>query len=207
MSLGTEHGYAPVNGLEMYYEIHGSGQPLVLLHGALSATGTSFGKVLPSLAKTRKVIAVAMQVAIQYPDLVRKLVAASITYNKQGFHPGLLEGIDSLKPEDLAGSPFQEEYARTAPNPEDWPTLLEKTKRLDREFEGWTPEAIRSIQAPALIVIGDSDIVRPSTPWRSSGCSAAAWSATSPASHGPSSRCSPAPRTSRSRTAVSGCLR
>jgi len=54
-------GYAPVNGLDMYYEIHGAGQPLVLLHGALSAIGTSFGKVLPSLAETRRVIAVELQ--------------------------------------------------------------------------------------------------------------------------------------------------
>ncbi len=46
------HGYASVNGLEMYYEIHGHGRPLVLLHGALSATGTSFGKVLPSSRRT-----------------------------------------------------------------------------------------------------------------------------------------------------------
>jgi pimeloyl-ACP methyl ester carboxylesterase len=41
--------YASVNGLEMYYEVHGAGQPLVLLHGALSAIGASFGKVLPYL--------------------------------------------------------------------------------------------------------------------------------------------------------------
>ena len=50
-------GYAPVNGLEMYYEIHGStsgkSPPLVLLHGGGSTIETSFGKVLPSFAKTR----------------------------------------------------------------------------------------------------------------------------------------------------------
>jgi len=54
----TTHGYVSVNGLNMYYEIHGEihgeGQPLVLLHGAFSAIGTSFGKVLPELAKTRQ---------------------------------------------------------------------------------------------------------------------------------------------------------
>jgi pimeloyl-ACP methyl ester carboxylesterase len=42
-------GYAPVNGLEMYYEIHGSGRPLLLLHGAFSVTDTSFGAVLAPL--------------------------------------------------------------------------------------------------------------------------------------------------------------
>src|SRR5512139_898619 len=58
-------GYAPVNGLEMYYEIHGttSGKspPLVLLHGGGSTIDTSFGKVLPSFAKTRQVIAFEQQ--------------------------------------------------------------------------------------------------------------------------------------------------
>ena len=43
--------YADVHGLSMYYEIHRAGQPLVLLHGALSAIGTSFGKLLPNLAQ------------------------------------------------------------------------------------------------------------------------------------------------------------
>jgi len=38
----VESGYIPVNGLKMYYEIHGSGRPLVLLHGNLSTIGTSF---------------------------------------------------------------------------------------------------------------------------------------------------------------------
>jgi pimeloyl-ACP methyl ester carboxylesterase len=200
--------YAPVNGLEMYYEVHGAGRPLVLLHGGLSAIGTSFGTVLPDLAKNRQVIAVefqahgrtadidrpltyehladdtaallrhlgvdnadffgfsvgagvALQVAIRYPELVGKAVLGSVAVDRDGFHPGVLDGIDQLQPEHLAGSPFAEEYARTAPNPADWPTLIEKTKRLDREFVGWPHEAVRSVEAPVLIMVGDSDIVRP----------------------------------------------
>jgi pimeloyl-ACP methyl ester carboxylesterase len=200
--------YASVNGLEMYYEVHGVGQPLVLLHGALSAIGTSFGKVLPSLAETRQVIAVeqqahghtadidrplsyeqmaddtaallrhigiesadvfgwsmgggiALQITIRHPEVVRKVVVASATYNSGGVHPGILAGIGQLTPEALAGSPFEEEYARTAPNPEDWPTLIAKVKELDGRVQDWLPEAIRSIESPTLVVIGDSDIVRP----------------------------------------------
>src|SRR5689334_14261291 len=57
----VESGYAPVNGLEMYYEIHGGGQPLVLLHGNLSTIETSFGNVLPQLASTRRIIAIEQQ--------------------------------------------------------------------------------------------------------------------------------------------------
>ncbi len=98
---------------------------------------------------------------MRHPDLVRKLVVAAVTYNKDGFHPGLVAGLDRLKPEDLAGSPFQEEYARTAPNPDDWPTLIAKVKQLNREIPDWPAEAIQSIKAPTLVVIGDSDIVRP----------------------------------------------
>jgi pimeloyl-ACP methyl ester carboxylesterase len=70
-SAGTDRsphvrsGYAPVNGLKMYYEIHGTANgntpPLVLLHGGGSTIETSFGKVLPALAKTRQVIAFEQQ--------------------------------------------------------------------------------------------------------------------------------------------------
>lgn len=54
---GYRSGYASVNGLRMYYEIHGTGRPLVLLHGSLTTIDTSFGKFLPSLSDTGQVIA------------------------------------------------------------------------------------------------------------------------------------------------------
>src|SRR5581483_3214713 len=69
----AETGYASVNGLEMYYEIHGTGQPLVLLHGAFSAIGTSFGALLPELAKTRQVIAFDLQAHGRTADIDRPL--------------------------------------------------------------------------------------------------------------------------------------
>jgi pimeloyl-ACP methyl ester carboxylesterase len=53
--------FADVNGLHMYYEIHGQGKPLVLIHGAASTILTTFGAVLPELAKTHQVIAVELQ--------------------------------------------------------------------------------------------------------------------------------------------------
>ncbi|HEX3049573.1 MAG TPA: alpha/beta hydrolase [Aggregatilineaceae bacterium] len=206
--------YASVNGLKMYYEIHGTNQsadqpPLVLLHGSLSATGTSFGQVLPLLEKTRKIIAVeqqahghtadidrpltieqmgedtvallrqlgirqadffgyslgtgiALYIAIRHPAMVRKLaLAGGVTYNRQGFHPGMLEGLDGLKPEYLVGSPFYDEYMQIAPRPEDFPRLIEKVKALNKTLHDWSPDEIRSIQAPTLLIIGDADIVQP----------------------------------------------
>jgi pimeloyl-ACP methyl ester carboxylesterase len=54
-------GYAPVNGLKMYYEIHGTGKPLVLLHGAFNSINMAFGQLIPELSKKRQVIAVELQ--------------------------------------------------------------------------------------------------------------------------------------------------
>src|SRR5688500_12506145 len=59
--LNFSSGYSDVNGLKMYYEIYGEGMPLVLIHGGGSTIQTTFGRVIPHLAKNRKVIAVEMQ--------------------------------------------------------------------------------------------------------------------------------------------------
>lgn len=208
----TATGYAPVNGLKMYYEVHGQGRegarPLLLLHGAISAIGTSFGQLLPTLAGERQVIAtelqahgrtadadrplemgqlagdvaallehlgvgradvlgyslgagVAMELASRRPELVGRLVVMSVSYSTAGLHPGVLDGIDLLTPANLAGTPFEAEYAQLAPNPGDWPALLEKVKDLNRNLPEWPPERVSAIAAPTLVVIGDSDIVRP----------------------------------------------
>jgi pimeloyl-ACP methyl ester carboxylesterase len=204
----TTSGYAPVNGLDMYYEVHGTGRPLVLLHGAFSAIGTSFGEVLPYLAKSRQVIAVelqghgrtadidrpltiaqmaedtvallrhlgvdnadvfgyslgagvALEIGTRHPEVVGKLVLASVSYHKDGFHPGMLAGIENLQPEHLYGSPFHDEYVNTAPSPENFPTLVAKVKELDANLPGWPAEVVRALAAPTLIMIGDSDIIRP----------------------------------------------
>jgi pimeloyl-ACP methyl ester carboxylesterase len=203
-----QNGYVPVNGLNMYYEIHGTGQPLVLLHGAFSAIGTSFGQVLPELAKSRQVVAfelqghgrtadidrplslegmaedvaaalkelriesadvfgystgaaVSLRLAISHPDLVRKLVIASVTYNLGGVHPGLMDGLAEMKAEMMFGSPWHEEYMRIAPNPEDFGTLFAKKTQMDKEMQDLPAEAIQAIKAPTLLIIGDSDLVRP----------------------------------------------
>src|ERR1044072_3634687 len=54
-------GYAPVNGLKMYYEIHGQGNPVVLLHGSFMTITNNWPDAIPMLAKSRQVIAVEMQ--------------------------------------------------------------------------------------------------------------------------------------------------
>ena len=54
-------GYAPVNGLKMYYEVHGSGDPVVLLHGSFMTITNNWTQWIGELSKTRKVIAIEMQ--------------------------------------------------------------------------------------------------------------------------------------------------
>ena len=66
-------GYASVNGLKMYYEIHGAGAPLVLIHGGGSSIQTTFGRVLNDFAENHKVIAVEMQAHGHTADIDRPL--------------------------------------------------------------------------------------------------------------------------------------
>jgi pimeloyl-ACP methyl ester carboxylesterase len=73
MKQDSSSGYAPVNGLKMYYEIHGTGAPLVLIHAGGSTIETTFGRVLPSFAKTHQVITVEMQAHGHTADIDRPL--------------------------------------------------------------------------------------------------------------------------------------
>lgn len=87
---GPATGYAPVNGLKMYYEVHGSGEPVVLLHGAFMTITNNWAGWIGELSKTRKVIAVEMQGHGRTADIPRELnsenladdVAALLRYLK-----------------------------------------------------------------------------------------------------------------------------
>lgn len=77
VSAQQEKGYAPVNGLKLYYEIHGEGKPILLFHGSyMSIDG--WGHFLQQLAKTRKVIAVEMQGHGHTADIDRPFSYASM---------------------------------------------------------------------------------------------------------------------------------
>jgi pimeloyl-ACP methyl ester carboxylesterase len=202
----TRNGYAPLGDLHLYYEIHGEGRPLILLHGAYM-TIDLMGPIVPGLAKTRQVIAPEMQahgrtadidrpltyeamaddtaalarhlgiddadvfgysmggattlqLAIRHPQLVRKLVVASAGYASDSMHPEALAMFPSITPELFAGTPIEEAYRRSAPNPDDFPTLVEKLTTLDTTPFSWPEDDIRRIKAPTLIVLGDSDGVQ-----------------------------------------------
>ncbi len=71
-------GYAPVNGLKMYYEVHGSGEPVVLLHGAFMTITNNWTGWIGELSKTRKVIAVEMQGHGRTADIERDLTSENL---------------------------------------------------------------------------------------------------------------------------------
>jgi pimeloyl-ACP methyl ester carboxylesterase len=74
-----ETGYAAVNGLQMYYGVHGSGgTPLVLLHGGLFNIDLQFGELLPSPAASRQVIAADFQGHGRTNDIDRPLTCADL---------------------------------------------------------------------------------------------------------------------------------
>jgi pimeloyl-ACP methyl ester carboxylesterase len=77
-------GYAPVNGLKMYYEIHGSGEPVVLLHGAFMAITDDWSVWISELSKTRKVIAVDMQGHGRTADINRDITYENLSDDVAG---------------------------------------------------------------------------------------------------------------------------
>jgi pimeloyl-ACP methyl ester carboxylesterase len=206
-TLNSSSGFAPVNGLEMYYEVHGKGLPLVLIHGGGSTIQTSFGRVLHSLAKERQVIAVELQghghtpdinrpetfeqdaddiavllkylkienadffgfsngghttiqIAIHYPNLVRKIILGSTSFKKDGMYPQFWESLNNATLNDMPQL-LKDAYKKVAPDPTDLSKMFEKDKKRMVEFKDWKAEDIHSIDAPALILNGDEDVVRP----------------------------------------------
>jgi len=205
-------GYAPINGLSLYYEIHGpensSRPPLVLLHGGGDTITTSFGHILPLLARNRQVIAfeqqgyghtadipdrpfsfeqsaddtaallsnlhirqadifgfsnggtIALQVAIRHPLFVHKLVVASGFFSHAGADPAFWQGFATATLDDMPKE-LRDSYVKVAPHPEDLPKMFAKAVDRMRNFKDIPPQAIRAISAPALIVCGDSDVMRP----------------------------------------------
>jgi pimeloyl-ACP methyl ester carboxylesterase len=94
-------GYAPVNGIKVYYEVYGEGRPLVLLHGAFYTIDMNWAQLIPELSKTRKVIALELQGHGHTPYSDRKLSVGTLASDVTGVMDYLK--IDSA---DVAGYSF-----------------------------------------------------------------------------------------------------
>ncbi|HTE28552.1 alpha/beta fold hydrolase [Flavitalea sp.] len=197
--------YAKVNELNMYYEIHGSGQPLVLLHGGGSTIQSTFGRILPELSKTHKVIAIELQahgrtkdvdqslsfeqdaddvagllnqlqvkkadifgfsnggtttiqIAIRHPRLVNRIILASTLFQRSGMQTGFFEGMKQAKLEQMP-APLKEAYLLVNQDEEGLIKMFNRDVARMIAFKDIPASAIKEIQAPALVINGDAEVV------------------------------------------------
>lgn len=208
-STPLESGHAPVNGISMYYEVHGrsDGVPLVLLHGGGSTIQVTFRTVLPVFAGSRRVIAleeqahgrttdrdtpvafessaddvaallrylkvdtadilgfsngasVALQVAIRHPQLVRKMVFASSMTKRAGARPQFWEFMQQAHFSNMPQQ-LKDAFLLVNPDVQQLKSMHDKDAARMQSFKDVPDDAVRSVRAPTLIVLGDQDIVTP----------------------------------------------
>jgi pimeloyl-ACP methyl ester carboxylesterase len=104
---------------------------------------------------------VALQLALRHPQLAGKLVVISATYRQDGWYPAALRGVESLKSEFFAGTPISEAFRRHTTDPAAFDAYVEKMRVLGFEDQHLTDTQLRSINAKAMVIIGDADAVRP----------------------------------------------
>lgn len=134
-------GYAPVNGINMYYEVHGGGEPVVLLHGAFMTITNNWAGWIEELSKTRKVIAVEMQGHGRTADVPR-----DITYDNLADDVAALLIYLKIPRADLIGysmgGAVAMESAIRHPGKVRRAVIISSTFRRD----GMIPEAVEAIQ-------------------------------------------------------------
>lgn len=205
----TEGNYVTVNEVNYYYEVHGTGQPLILLHGGLATIDMIFAQLIPPLAESRQVIAVelqghghtadidrafsyeqmgddiasliselgyekadvmgfslgggvALQTAIRHPETVNKLILVSTPFQRGGWYPEVLAGMETLNAESaqmMLETPMYQFYAAVAPNPDDWSALVAKSSELLAQDYDWSDD-VAAMTVPTLLIVGDADSVR-----------------------------------------------
>jgi pimeloyl-ACP methyl ester carboxylesterase len=195
--------YAEVNGMRMYYEVSGEGDPLIVLHGAYMNID-AMGGIIPRLAETHKVYALEFQghgrtndidrpitypnlasdiaafmdevgleradifgysmgaaaglrLAIDYPEKVDQLVAASVAYDASGWQPAFTAMIPTMTPDMFVGGPMEEEWKKLAPDPNGFRAFAERLIQLEKEPMAWE-EDVKELDIPVLIIAGDADV-------------------------------------------------
>ena len=106
---------------------------------------------------------VALQAAIRHPEAVRKAVLVSTPFERGGWYPEVLAGMEQMGPEaadPMKATPMYLLYAGVAPRPEDWPVLLGKLGDLLRRDYDWS-EDVAALEMPVMIVVGDADSIPP----------------------------------------------
>jgi pimeloyl-ACP methyl ester carboxylesterase len=202
-------GHVEAGGVRYGYEIHGTGAPLLLLHGGFG-TIEMFGPVLSLLAARRQVIAVdlyghgrtaltdrpiepqaiaddiarvvpslgfakvdalgfsfggmvAFCLAAQHPDVVGRLVLASVPFAYQGFYADVRaqqQGITRAGAAMMMRTPLYDAYKAVAPRVDDFPELVVRMGEAIRTDYDWSEQA-KHLKPTTLLIYGDSDMFEP----------------------------------------------
>jgi pimeloyl-ACP methyl ester carboxylesterase len=198
-----------VNGVRYYYEILGTGPPLLMLHGGLGDQ-RMLAPVVPMFAENHQVVTIDMQghgrtalgdrhlqrtamaddvaelltrlgipqadvwgysfggwialrLAIQHPERVRRLALVSTLYALDGWFPEIADQQAQLgagAAPVMKNSPLYHAYVAVAPDTEAFPRLLDEVGTLLREPFDWSDD-VRKLRGPVMLVYGDGDMIRP----------------------------------------------
>ncbi|MGK9168234.1 alpha/beta hydrolase [Inquilinus limosus] len=106
---------------------------------------------------------VGFQLAVQNPEMVRRLALVSAGYARDGFYPEMLPqqaAVGAGMAEMMKDTPMYKSYVAVAPNPGDFPRLLEAMGALMRKPYDWSAD-VPKLTMPVMLVYGDSDMYRP----------------------------------------------
>jgi pimeloyl-ACP methyl ester carboxylesterase len=103
------------------------------------------------------------RLAVQHPDLVRRLALVSAGYAQDGFYPEMLPmqaQVNAGMADMMKDTPMYKSYMAVAPNPGDFPKLLDRMGEYMRKPYDWS-EDVKTLKMPVMLVFGDSDMYRP----------------------------------------------
>ena len=105
----------------------------------------------------------ALRLAVQHPELVRRLVIVSAPYAQSGFYSEMLPqqaAVGAQMADAMKETPMYKSYVAVAPRPQDFPRLLDRMGELMRAPYDWS-EDVKRLKGPVMLVYGDADMIRP----------------------------------------------
>jgi len=106
---------------------------------------------------------VAFRLAVQHPEMVRRLALVSAGFASDGFYPEMREQqkqVGAAMAEQMKPTPMYQSYVAVAPKPEDFPRLLQAMGDLMREQYDYSAD-VKKLTMPTMLIFGDSDMYRP----------------------------------------------
>jgi pimeloyl-ACP methyl ester carboxylesterase len=104
-----------------------------------------------------------LRLAIQHPNVVRRLTIISAPYAQSGFFPEMLPqqaAVGAAMADHMKETPMYTSYVAVAPNPNDFPRLLDRMGEFMRRPYDWSEE-VKKLSMPVMLVYGDADMMRP----------------------------------------------